>query len=59
MSYKRDGDRESDSEIHASIIKFDGRGMIIPFWQWLQFEGFLRAGRLDNDVDWSKGVRGN
>lgn len=41
-------DYGTDSEIHASIVRFDGKGMVLKGSDFRKFKKFLRINRFDN-----------
>jgi hypothetical protein len=36
---------DTDSKVHAGIVKFDGKGMLLPFFDWLRVMLYLRGAR--------------
>lgn len=40
---------DADSKIHASIIKFNGKGMLLPIWDFPKYLLFLHRNRLSTN----------
>lgn len=55
--YSHFSDVYTDTRIHASIIQFDGKGMILDFWSYIKFLFWLNRNKLNRNskphVIWS------
>ncbi len=47
-------DRDNNSEIHANIFKFNGKGMILPFFDYMKATKFVKEYIKENFISNSK-----